>query len=93
MTIRVFSDYIEEGDKKLVENIPNYAYFTSTNDKFIWRDLYPYGYVDSTGLGVDYPFLNGVHYPHENFIFRIIPEGTNYIEQTITRQPISDPCE
>lgn len=93
MTIRVFSDYIEQGDKRFVDNIPNYAYFTTTNDQFIWRDLYPYGFVDSTGLGVDYPFLNGVHYPHENFIFRIIPEGTNYIEQTITSQPIIDPCE
>jgi hypothetical protein len=93
MTIRVFSDYIESGDKRIVENIPNYSYFTTTNDQFIWRDLYPYGYVDSSGLGVDYPFLNGVHYPYNNFIFRIIPEGTNYIEQTITSEPIIDPCE
>jgi hypothetical protein len=93
MTIRVFSDYIENGDKRTVENIPNYSYFTTTNDQFIWRDLYPYGYVDSSGLGVDYPFLNGVHYPYNNFIFRIIPEGTNYIEQTITSEPITDPCE
>jgi hypothetical protein len=93
MTIKVFSDYIEEGDKRFVENIPDYAYFSTTNDKFIWRDLYPYGYVDSSGLGVNYPFLNGVHYPHENFIFRIIPEGTNYSEQTIIAEPITDPCE
>jgi len=93
MTIAVFSDYIETGDKRIMEDIPNYAYFTTTNDQFIWRDLYSYGYVDSNGLGVDYPFLNGVHYPYKNFIFRIIPEGSNYIEQTITAQPTIDPCE
>lgn len=93
LKIRVFSDYIEEGDKRLVENIPNYSYFSTTTDQFRWRDLYPYGFVDSSGLGVDYPFLNGVHYPFQNYIFRIIPEGTNYSEQTIIAQPITDPCE
>lgn len=93
VTIKVFSDYIEEGDKKQVVDVPNYAYFSTTTNQFRWRDLYPYGFVDSSGLGVDYPFLNGVHYPYENFIFRIIPEGTNYTEQTIITQPIIDPCE
>ena len=93
LKIRVFSDYIEEGDKKQIDNIPNYSYFSTTTGQFRWRDLYPYGFVDSTGLGVNYPFLNGVHYPFSNFIFRIIPEGTNYSEQTIIAQPITDPCE
>jgi len=93
LTTKVFSDYIEEGSKRLIDNIPNYSYFSTTTDQFRWRDLYPYGYVDSTGLGVDYPFLNGVHYPYQNFIFRIIPEGTNYIEQTTINQPTIDPCE
>jgi hypothetical protein len=55
--------------------------------------LYPYGFVDSSGLGYDFPFLNGVHYPYNNYTFRIIPEGTNYTEQTIITQPITDNCE
>jgi hypothetical protein len=91
--IRVFSDYIEEGDPQNVVGIPDYAYFSTTKNLFIWRDLYPYGYIDSSFNGVDYPFLNGVHYPYGGFIFRIIPEGTNYSEQTIIADPLTDDCE
>jgi hypothetical protein len=93
LTTRVYSDYIEDGDIKNVVGIPDYAHFSTTNNLFIWRDLYPYGFVDSAGLGVTYPFLNGVHYPYKNIIFRIIPEGTNYKEQTIIAEPITDNCE
>jgi hypothetical protein len=93
LTTRVFSDYIEEGDPKFVDDIPSYSYFSTTKNSFIWRDLYPYGFVDTSGLGVDYPFLNNVHYPHENYFFRIIPEGTNYNIQTIIAEPIIDNCE
>ena len=60
---------------------------------FKWKDIYTYGYIDTTGLGVNYPFLNGAHYPYGNYIFRIIPEGTDFIEQTITEEPTTDPCE
>ena len=91
--IRDYSPYIEEGDVKNVTGIPNYAYFSTTKNQFIWRDIYPYGYIDNDRVGVDYPFLNGSHYPFNNFIFRIIPEGTNYIEQNIISQPITDNCE
>jgi hypothetical protein len=93
LTIREYSDYIEEGDKKNVINIPNYAYFSSTKNTFIWRDLYTYGYIDSDNIGVNYPFINGTHYPYRDIIFRIIPEGTNYIDNTIIAEPTIDNCE
>jgi hypothetical protein len=93
LTTKVFSDYIENGSPANVVGIPDYAHFSTTQNLFIWRDLYPYGFIDSTGLGVNYPFLNGTHYPFKNIIFRIIPEGTNYKEQTIIAEPISDNCE
>lgn len=93
LKIRDYSGYIEEGDKKDVEGVPDYAYFSVDGNTFIWRDLYPYGYIDPEGNGVNYPFLNGTHYPYENFIFRIIPEGTNYIEQDTTQEPLIDGCE
>jgi len=93
LSIRVFSSYIEEGNKKNVVDVPNYSYFSSSKDTFLWRDIYSYGYIDSDNLGVNYPFLNGVHYPNNTIIFRIIPEGTNYSEQTITAEPIIDDCE
>ena len=93
LKIREYSDYIEDGDKKNVAGIPDYSYFSVDGNKFIWRDLYPFGYIDSSGIGVNYPFLNDTHYPYDNFIFRIIPEGTNYIEQNITQEPLIDGCE
>jgi len=93
LTTRVYSDYIEDGDIRNVVGIPDYSHFSTTKNLFIWRDLYPYGFVDSGNIGVSYPFLNGVHYPFKNIIFRIIPEGTNYNEQTIIADPTIDPCE
>ena len=37
---------------------------------------------------------NGKHYPYENFIFRVIPEGSNLGQQsTQVSDPITDGCE
>lgn len=99
--IRDFSDYIETGSVNNIDYVPDYAYFSTTYGSFIWRDIYRYGFKDTNRNGVDYPFLNGKHYPYENFIFRIIPEGTNYIETNLNNyatlygaaQPIKDDCE
>jgi hypothetical protein len=99
--IRSFSEYIELGSVQNVVDVPDYAYFSTTYNSFIWRDLYSYGFNGSDNSGVDYPFLNGTHYPYSNFVFRIIPEGTNYIESSLNNyaslygaaEPINDDCE
>jgi hypothetical protein len=93
--IRAFSDYLEESETTGVEDIPNWAYFSENRNLFVWRDIYTYGYIDSNGIGVDQPFLNGKHHPFRNIIFRLIPEGTNYILGTLNSvaEPIEDPCE
>lgn len=93
ITLRVYSDYIESGDPAQVVGIPDYAHYTTTNNQFIWRDIYDYGFIDNQGRGVSYPFLNGKHYPFRDVVFRIIPEGTNYSEQNIIFTPIIDYCE
>jgi len=101
MTIRVFSDYIETGDIKNTADIPDYSYFSTTYNSFIWRDIYEYGFKDAEGNGVNYPFLNNTHYPYGNFIFRIIPEGTTYKEADMhyyatlygAAEPKNDACE
>jgi len=94
-TIRAFSDYIEEGGSEEVYGIPNYAYYSETNNSFFWRDLYDYGFIDSDGIGVDFPFMNGKHYPYENFIFKLIPEGTYSPQFAINsvKTPLVDGCE
>jgi hypothetical protein len=101
ITLRIFSDYIETGEVKNTVDIPDYSYFSSTYNSFIWRDIYEYGFKDAEGDGVNYPFLNGTHYPYGNFIFRIIPEGTNYRENDMNyyatlygaAEPKNDGCE
>lgn len=102
--IRAFSDYIEEGDSRNVVGIPDYSYYSTTNALFRWRDLYPYGFIDTDGIGVDYPYLNDAHYPFINDIFRITPEAYNIpsdynqigavpINTTTIAEPIADECE
>ena len=93
--IRDFSSYIEEGNPATVSEIPDYAVFSKTNGTFIWRDIYTYGFVDTDGIGVDYPFLNGAHYPFTNTIFRLIPEGASTPLSTINTValPTTDECE
>jgi hypothetical protein len=102
--IRSFSDYIEEGSSTNVVGIPDYSYYSTTNALFRWRDLYPYGYIDTDGIGVDYPYLNDAHYPFLNTIFRITPENYNIpsdyaqigavpINTTTIAEPTVDECE
>jgi len=101
LTIRGFSDYIETGSAKNVVGIPDYSYFSESQNLFTWRDLYTYGFIDNNGNGVNYPFFNYTHYPYDNYEFRIIPEGTNYIESDLSHnasiygagQPKVDKCE
>ena len=94
-TIRVFSDYIEVGSPDFVDNIPNYAYYSSQDQQFRWRDLYALGFIDNLGRGVDYPYLNSAQYPFTETIFRLVPEGTNYILTGINEpiKPLIDECE
>jgi hypothetical protein len=95
ITIRTLSDYVEEGNAINVVGIPNYAYYSNLSNSFRWRDIYPYGFLDADGVGVDYPFINGKHYPFVNTIFRLIPEGTNTANQYINEiaEPTIDECE
>lgn len=92
LQIREFSPYVETGDKYQVDNVPGYAFYSQYTNSFRWRDLYTYGYIDNENVGVDFPFLNGVHHPYANVTFKLIPEGTNYNQQVIN-DPTIDDCE
>lgn len=93
ITIREFSDYIEESLSQNIVNLPNYAFYSNLSNGFRWRDLYPYGFIDQNNIGVDYPFTNGKHYPFVNTIFRIIPEGINVKNINEIQDPVIDDCE
>jgi len=97
MIVRTFSDYIETADLGEIDVVPSYSYFSNVDQQFRWRDIYTYGFIDELGQGVDYPFLNSSHYPFENIVFRLIPEGANY-NQTLQGinfpiKPLVDECE
>jgi hypothetical protein len=95
ITIKAFSSYIEEGSPDTVSEIPDWATYDASTQSFIWRDIYPYGFIDSDGVGVDFPFLNGSHYPFRNLVFRLIPEGSTSISltSTVVSLPTTDDCE
>ena len=93
MTIKVFSTSINEEGYQNINLVPDYAYFSITSQTFRWRDIYPYGYKDSEGFGVDYPFLNGAHYPYDQIIFRLIGDGSNINNPNVISEPTIDDCE
>lgn len=97
MTLRVFSDYVETAELGLIDNVPNYAFYSSEDQEFRWRDVYTYGFIDNLGRGVDYPFFNTAQYPYTQVIFRLIPEGINYNENldgfNFSIKPLIDECE
>jgi len=95
LTIKVFSTYIETYVTDGIYNIPSYSFFSDLSNGFLWRDIYDYGFFDDLGRGVDYPFVNDAHYPYDNYVFRIIPEGSNINFPNITTivEPTVDECE
>ena len=92
--IKEFSEYIETAERSVLD-IPNYAYFSKSQNLFIWRDFLPYGINNPNSNGINYPFVNNAHYPYTSINFRLIPEGTTYWYDNTTTQdsPITDNCE
>jgi hypothetical protein len=97
MVIKVFSDYIETAELGQIDNVPSWAFYSTTDQQFRWRDIYTYGFIDNLGRGVDYPYLNSAHYPYTQAIFRLIPEGINYNDNLdgfdFAIKPLIDECE
>ena len=92
--IRVYSDYVEKGDKDNVDLVPDYAFFSKYDNQWRWKDLYNYGYIDSNGNGLNIPFLNGCHYPFKEILFLLTPMKKNVnLYNDIIFAPISDDCE
>jgi hypothetical protein len=106
--IKSFSSYIETSEilntddvpsylsysDELLTDIPSYAFYSNFENKWIWRDIYEYGFIDNDGVGADYPYLNKTHYPYQSIVFRLIPDESNFKGfGDIITQPITDNCE
>jgi hypothetical protein len=85
---------LEFGNRNDVDNVPKYAWYSEYDQTFMWWDIYTYGFIDGDGLGVDYPFTNGAHYPFKNTLFLQRPIlRTNVVTTTLINQPTTDNCE
>ena len=96
ITLKVFSDYIETASNDNVNIVPNYSFFSTNQNMWMWRDLYPYGFIDDGGRGVNYPFMNETHYPFTNIIFKLFNNETSFNildYYQITIEPLIDSCE
>lgn len=97
MTLKYYSDYVETAPAQQVENIPSWAYFSTTDQQFRWREPYLYGEFDNLDRGVNYPYLNQAHYPFQNTSFKLFSEGSNYVlvpdGVNLDTQPLIDDCE
>ena len=97
MVLKVFSDYIETAELGLIDNVPSWAFYSTTDQEFRWRDIYTYGFIDNLRRGVNYPYLNSAQYPYTQVIFRLIPEGINYNDNLngfdFAIKPLIDECE
>ena len=92
--LRVYSDYIEVGDKNDVSGVPDYSFFSEYEGQWRWRDIYSYGFIDSNGNGVNNPFLNGEHYPFTDVLFLQTPlMRNNNALNNINYPPLIDDCE
>ena len=56
-------------------SIPTYATKIDNNGNYVWRDILPQGYIDPlTGIGVNYPFVNGRRYLFSTIVLTVIPD-------------------
>jgi len=63
--LREWSNYIEQGDS-MTSGIPEYAEELG-DGRWLWRDQLTLGFSDISTTPIDYPFLNGCHYIHQNY--------------------------
>lgn len=92
--IRNFSPYIEQGDLT-TDGIPDYAEDLG-DGRWLWRDFLSIGYNEGQEDPVNYPFLNGAHYIHQNYCIALKRQdpfgffGLNY-SAPVDGDPSGDP--
>ena len=87
--IRVFSKYIEYGDPQDVVDTPEWAEYWEPTKQWRWRDLHDIGFFDGDN-GVDYPFMNGSHYPKRVIPFYIQRQNRSLSDTTSDNTTIID---
>ncbi len=88
----IFGANVLRSNVKITESQYN-NFIDNLSNSFRWREIYTYGFIDTSDIGVDYPFLNGKHYPYSNYIFRVYPEGIGLQNINEITTPTVDECE
>jgi len=80
---------------KNYEYVSEFSTFSMYEGLFRWKEILPIGFYESETNGVDYPFVNGAHYPYTNLIFNINPIiiDKDYTELPFLTLPTLDDCE
>lgn len=79
VSIRQFSEFIEQGNTATTVGIPDNALLVTTGGTDVhWRDILDPGYIEPTsGRGNNTPFLNGCHYLYAPLTYVIGPNLTD----------------
>ena len=64
--LRQLSPYLESYRTNNILNLPQNAKYFEEESIWKWRDLYDHGFIDSEGNGVNFPFINNIHYVHSD---------------------------
>lgn len=67
--LRQLSPYIETSTTDDIFNLPENCKYYQNEGQWKWRDLYDPGFIDIDGFGVDYPFINNIHYVKNDINF------------------------
>ena len=89
LRLRYFDDVISTANTgstsyDIVNSIPNYATKIDNNGNYVWRNILQQGYLDpATGIGVNYPFINGRRYLFSTIIFGMQPDLNDINTKTV----------
>lgn len=67
--LRQLSPYVESYGTNDIYNLPENARYFSDEGQWKWRDLYEPGFIDIDGYGLNYPFINNIHYVKKDINF------------------------
>lgn len=67
--LRQLSPYIETANTNDIFNLPENCKYFENEGLWKWKDLYDPGFIDIDGIGVDYPFINNIHYVKNDINF------------------------
>jgi hypothetical protein len=67
--LKQLSPYIETSNTDDIYNLPENCKYFENEGLWKWKDVYDPGFIDPDGNGVNYPFINNIHYVKNDINF------------------------